>query len=311
MGWFNVHAYRNELVKELAEALERGTAPWQKPWSEVEKGWPRSAVTGRAYGGKNAVKLYAVSRKMGYTDPRWMTYNQAADMGCQVKWGEKATRMIFYPGGDSQPAKDKNGNILHNPDGTIKHTYDYIPIIHTVFNVAQVIGADTHLPPLRITRHAPAIRCEKAERIITESGAVIIYGGNGAYYNLLNDYINLPEREKFFTPADYYATALHELIHWTGHKSRLNRNMNGNMCLGEYAFEELVAEIGSMFVSAETGIDQTQQHFDKHAAYVGEWITRITSDKSALPEAIRLAGQAAEFLLKYEREREKAQEKAS
>ena len=154
MGWFNVHAYRNELVKELAEALERGTAPWQKPWSEVEKVWPRSAATGNAYKGKNAVKLYAVSRKMGYTDPRWMTYAQAADMGCQVKWGEKATRIIFYPEGDLRPAKDKNGNILRNPDGTIKYTYDYIPIIHTVFNAAQVIETDTHLPSLRIARNS-------------------------------------------------------------------------------------------------------------------------------------------------------------
>ncbi|MBQ4431932.1 MAG: DUF1738 domain-containing protein [Synergistaceae bacterium] len=310
MGWFNVHAYRNELARELSEALEKGTAPWQQPWSKVEKRWPRSAVTGRTYGGKNAVKLYAVSRKMGYTDPRWMTYNQAADMGCQVRWGEKGTRIIFYVE-ESRQARDQNGNLLRNPDGTIKYTHDYIPIIHTVFNAAQVIGADTHLPALQIRKPAPAVRCAKAERIIAESEAVIEFGGDEAYYDLLGDCIRLPDREKFFTPADYYATALHELTHWTGHTDRLNRDIKCGMLSSKYAFEELVAEIGSMFVSAETGIDQTQQHFNNHAAYVGAWITRIRSDKNTLPEAIRLAGQAAEFLLKYEREREKAQEKAS
>ena len=307
MSWFNVNAYRREMVKELSEALEKGTAPWQQPWSEIRKGWPRSAVTGNIYGRTNAMRLYARSRKKGYTDPRWMTYNQALDMGCHVRVGEEGTRIAFIID-NPQEARDINGRILRKPDGTPKMTHDWVTIIHYVFNAEQVIGADTHLPALREEFHEPPAKCDKAERIITESGASIIFGGDKALYDYLADLITLPERETFKTSADYYATALHELSHWTGHKSRLDRDMNSD--IQAYPFEELVAEIGSMFVSMETGIDQTKKHFDNHAAYVGQWIRSIKNDKNVLIKAMHLANEAAEYILKHEREREKL-EKAS
>ena len=304
MSWFNFHAYRREIVKELSEALERGTAPWQKPWREVKREWPVNAATGDSYGWHNAMRLFTRAKRMGYTDPRWITYNQAENLGWHVKLGEKGTRIVFCAE-ERKPVKDENGRYVRNPDGTIKYGVFGLRVMrpYFVFNGSQVAG----ISPYRqtIQEHESPEECEKAERILSESGAEITFGGDQAYYDIVNDYIGLPKRFQFSTKADYYATALHELTHWTGHESRLNRGFSVRDSREDYAFEELVAEIGSMFVSAETGIDQTQEHFENHAAYVGSWIKHIKSDNQAYFRAVRLAEKAAEYILRNEREREK------
>ena len=309
MGWFNFHAYRREIVKELSDALAKGTAPWQKPWREVKAEWPVNAATGDSYGWYNAMRLFTRAKRMGYTDPRWITYNQALDIGGHVKVGEKGTKLVFCAE-ERQPIKDENGKYVRNPDGTIKYGVLGIRVMrpYFVFNASQVSGLPVYRPATQ-ERESPE-ECGKAERILSESGAEIRYGGGEAYYNFVDDYIRLPKRFQFSTAADYYATALHELSHWTGHESRLNRGFVIGESEEAYAFEELVAEISSMFVSAETGIDQTQEHFDNHAAYVDLWIRHIRNDNQAYFRAVKLAWNAAEYILKHEREREKL-EKAS
>ena len=304
MGWFNFHAYRREIVKELSEALERGTAPWQKPWREVKREWPVNAATGEQYGWYNAMRLFTRSKRMGYKDPRWITYNQAENLGWHVKLGEKGTKIVFCAE-ERRPVKDEHGRYVLNPDGTLKFGVVGIKLMrpYFVFNGSQVAGITPYRPTTQ--EHESPEECEKAERILSDSGAEIKFGGNQAYYDSADDYIRLPQRCQFATKADYYATALHELTHWTGHESRLNRGFSLHGSRESYAFEELVAEIGSMFVSAETGIDQTQEHFDNHAAYVGSWIQHIKNDNQAYFRAVRLAGSAAEYILKNEREREK------
>ena len=124
---------------------------------------------------------------------------------------------------------------------------------------------------------------------------------------MAGDYIQVPERGQFNSQADYYATALHELGHWTGHPSRLNREMSSDIHSEAYAKEELVAEMASMFVSAETGIPQTQEHFDNHAAYVDYWVKAVKEDPNALFRAVNQAQKASEEILKYERVREREQ----
>ena len=304
MSWFNFHAYRREIVKELSDALAKGTAPWQKPWREVKAEWPVNAVTGDSYGWSNAMRLFTRAKRMGYTDPRWITYNQALDIGGHVKVGERGTRIIFCAE-EKQPVKDEKGRYVLNPDGTIKYGVVGIRVMrpYFVFNAVQVSGLPVYRP--RTQEHESTEECDKAERILSESGAEIRYGGDEAYYNFADDYIRLPKRFQFSTAADYYATALHELSHWTGHESRLNRGFGCDESEEDYAFEELVAEISSMFVSAETGIDQTQEHFDNHAAYVDSWIRHIKNDNQAYFRAVKLAWNAAEYILKNEREREK------
>ncbi len=133
--------------------------------------------------------------------------------------------------------------------------------------------------------------------MIKSTSAEIRFGGNSAFYSSSQDFIQLPEKEQFLSQTDYYATVLHELGHWTGHHSRLNRDMGGDRHSKAYAREELVAEIASVFVSAETGIPQSQEHINNHAAYVQSWLEIIKDEPKALFKAISQAQKAADFLL--------------
>ena len=163
------------------------------------------------------------------------------------------------------------------------------------------------MPAYELSARNPTDTSQKAERILLESGADIRHGGNEAFYDRTDDYIQVPERGQFSSQANYYATALHELEHWTGHPSRLNREASGDVRSESYAKEELAAEITSMFVSAETGIPQTQEHFDNHAAYVDYWVKAVKEDPNALSRAVNQAQKASEEILKYERVREREQ----
>ena len=170
---------------------------------------------------------------------------------------------------------------------------------YTVFHASQIEGISPYVPPkFDIDK--------KAERIIDESRAKISHKGVRAFYNFNDDCIQVPARWKFKTQYGYYATIFHELGHWTGHTARLNREQTGDKDSFIYAKEELVAEIASMFISAETGIKQTQEHFDNHAAYIASWIKGIEEDNKVLFWAIRQAQKASDEILKYEHIREQA-----
>ena len=293
--------YRDELVKKLCDAMEQGTAPWQKTWTDGDA--PFNAVSGRAYHGINSINLALNSQALGHPeDPRWCTFDQAKEKGWHVKPGEKGTHVEFYKF-DEKPKVDDFGDPVLDEDGKQEVEKSVLVRNYVVFHASQIEGISPYLPKAR----NPIETSEKAERILKESGAEIRHGGNEAFYSLTGDYIQVPERGPFKTQADYYSTALHELSHWTGHPSRLNRETSSDMNSETYAKEELVAEISSMFVSAETGIPQTQEHFDNHAAYVDHWVKAIKEDPNALFRAVNQAQKASEEILKHERVREQTQ----
>ena len=296
--------YREELVKKLCDAMENGTAPWQKTWTDGDA--PFNAVSGRAYHGINSINLALQSQALGHADdPRWLTFDQAKEKGWHVKPGEKGTHVEFYKF-DEKPKVDEFGDPVLDEDGKQEVEKSVLVRNYVVFHASQIEGISPYVPKAR----NPIETSEKAERILEESGAEIRHGGNEAFYSLTGDYIQVPERGQFKTQADYYSTALHELSHWTGHPSRLNRETSSDMNSETYAKEELVAEISSMFVSAETGIPQTQAHFDNHAAYVDHWVKAIKEDPNALFRAVNQAQKASEEILKYERVREREQAQA-
>ena len=293
--------YRDELVKKLCDAMEQGTAPWQKTWTDGDA--PFNAVSGRAYHGINSINLALNSQALGHPeDPRWCTFDQAKEKGWHVKPGEKGTHVEFYKF-DEKPKVDDFGDPVLDEDGKQEVEKSVLVRNYVVFHASQIEGISPYVPKAR----NPIETSEKAERILKESGAEIRHGGNEAFYSLTGDYIQVPERGQFKTQADYYSTALHELSHWTGHPSRLNRETSSDMNSETYAKEELVAEISSMFVSAETGIPQTQEHFDNHAAYVDHWVKAIKEDPNALFRAVNQAQKASEEILKHERVREQTQ----
>lgn len=296
--------YRDELVKKLCDAMENGTAPWQKTWTDGDA--PFNAVSGRAYHGINAVNLALQSQALGSSsDPRWLTFDQAKEKGWHVKQGEKGTHVEFYKF-EEKPKFDESGSPVFDADGKQKVEKNLIVKNYVVFHASQIEGIEPYVPKSR----NPIEDNEKAERILKESGAKILHGGNEAFYNRSEDYIQVPNREQFKSQADYYASALHELGHWTGHPDRLNRKTSNDMKSETYAKEELVAEISSMFVSAETGIPQTQEHFENHASYVDYWVKAVKEDPNALFKAVSQAQKASEEILKYERVREREQKQA-
>ncbi len=292
---------RDALVKDLIEAMKNGTAPWQQPWTgDMET--PLNAVSGRHYHGVNFVRLSMRGSQLGHGgDPRWCTFEQAKEKGWHVKPGEKGTKVEFYKF-DEKPKVDEFGDPILDDEGKQKVEKSVIIRNYVVFHASQIEGIEPYEPKVHNAIESNA----KAERILKESGADIRHGGDAAFYNFTNDYIQLPKPEQFNSQADYYATALHELTHWTGNPSRLNREMSGDKQSETYAREELVAEIGSMFVSAETGIQQTKEHFANHASYVDYWIKAVEKDPNALFKAVGQAQKASEEILKHERVREQA-----
>lgn len=289
------------VAAKLIEQLQQGTAPWQKPWAPGEQRLPYNPTTGKAYRGVNSMWL----EMQGRGDPRWMTYKQAAAEGAQVRKGEKGTRVEYWKFRDERQATDAAGNPIIGPDGKPKMETVQLErprmFAATVFNADQIDG----LPP-REARPVPPEheRHERAEAILSASGAKITHSpGNRAFYSVPNDAITLPERHQFHTTDGYYATALHELGHWTGHSTRLDRDLSHPFGSEGYAREELRAEIASLMLGDELGIGHDP---GQHAAYVGSWIKALKDDPREIFRAASDAEKINSYVLGLEKEREQS-----
>src|SRR4051812_22360872 len=242
--------FRQEVTDEVIKLIEAGTAPWIMPWQTGEIAAAFNPTTNKPYRGGNIISLMCASLRKRYKDPRWMTYRQAAEKGWQVRKGEKSSLIEFF--------KDEIQEDKETGDKILKVTVRRYP----VFNAQQI----DNVPELHLPKKEQFEAINSGEQIMKKSGAVIKYGGNRAYYDTVLDYIQLPDKEHFYNAALFYSTACHELAHWTGHSSRLNRaTCMSDRNSEDYAREELVAELASLFVSAETGLP-----FDpsQHAAYL-------------------------------------------
>src|SRR5579871_2107982 len=212
-------SYPEQVAERLIDMLERGVAPWQRPWKAGELQPPFNPTTDATYRGINF--MYLMSQ--GFEDPRWMTYRQAEAAGGQVRKGERGTKIQYFAFEGTETVRDAQGNAVLDADGKEQRTrvqYDRPrAITHTVFNASQIDG----LPPHESKRGPEEWqRHERAEAILAGSGVPIQHvAGSRAYYSVRNDAITLPERSQFPSADGYYATALHELGHATGHPSRL------------------------------------------------------------------------------------------
>lgn len=295
--------HRQEVTDSIVRMLEEGVAPWQQPWQAATI--PFNPTTERAYRGGNAVHLMAIGLSRGYEDPRWMTYKQAAENGWQVRKGEKGTQIEFWeakpPRGDAADTTfEKDGN--QNPDK--QNQRRLIHRIYTVFNAKQIEG----VPPFQPHRPTPFEAIQSGERILANSGATIAHDQQDrAFYRPSTDSIHLPPKDAFRDAPGFYGTALHELSHWTGHKSRLNRaTLNESYRFGDlnYAKEELRAELASVFIAAEVGVPHDPA---SHAAYIGSWIKTLKEDKNEIFRAAHDASAAADYVLALEREVSRAE----
>lgn len=271
------------VTADVLTAMERdGLAPWAKPWT-FSGDMPHNAVSGKPYRGGNVLLLMLAGWAKGYSDPRWLTFKQAKDMGGSVRKGEKATKIIFW-----KPIKKTDKATGEEKKSVIMREY-------AVFNAEQCDGIPAFAARLPTK---PDQRNAAADALIASSFVTIHHGGDKAYYSPMVDAVTLPKRETFKTESDYYCTAFHEMGHATGHPSRLDREgitKFDGFGSHQYSREELVAEFSACFVAAALGVERTT--VDNSAAYIKTWAAKLRDDPKLLISAAQAAQKAADFVL--------------
>jgi antirestriction protein ArdC len=279
----------DEVTARVVAELEAGRFPWVQPWGSAgaaAPGLPRNAVTGRTYSGVNILLLWAACIEQGHASQSWLTFRQAIAAGGCVRKGERGITVVyadrFVPRGEAERAAREDEDARAVP--FLKR--------FTVFNVAQCEGLRPGLAcdpaPLPEREIVPV-----AEALIAASGVDLRIGGDKAFYAPSADYVAVPPQPAFFDQINYYRTCLHELTHWTGHRTRLARDFSGAFGSQSYAREELIAEMGAAFVCAALGIVPSVRHAD----YLACWLGVLREDNRAIFRAASAASKAADFLL--------------
>lgn len=279
MARIDIH---QEITDQIVAHLEKGTLPWHKDWAGAKPTFtlPRRA-NGEFYQGINVLLLWIAAEARGYTADQWMTFKQAKAVGANVRKGEKGTRIVFY---SAMEREDTEGD-------TVK-----IPFLksYTVFNVQQIENLPCDLTPdlFGDDLDTGADAVAELEAFFAATGARIVNDGTSPCYRPGTDTIHMPRVGQFETAAGYYGTLAHELVHWTGHASRLDRLKQAG--LREYAFEELIAELGACFLCARIGADVNTEN---SAAYIGDWLKALRNDKRFIFRAAAAAQKASDYAL--------------
>lgn len=274
----------SEVSRRIIGELERGAAPWVKPWSATAgRNVPCNAVSNRPYSGCNVLLLW-MTQQGRFTAPRYLTFKQARDLGGNVRKGERGTKVYFVK---QLPVRDEQSDA--------QEAVRLVPMLrdYTVFNVEQCEGLPESAhsaPPLRVRN--TQCRYQLADEFLRSTGADIREGHGEAYYVPSRDFISLPGFEAFKGADHFYNVAFHEITHWTGHPARLSRDLKKRFGSRDYAAEELIAEMGAAFLCAEFGFDGDL----RQAGYISVWIELLKSDKRAIFTAASKASQAAEYL---------------
>ncbi len=273
--------YSQVSARILAE-LERGAAPWVKPWSATPgQNVPQNALTNRPYSGCNVILLW-LARGRGWATPRFLTFKQAIEAGGHVRKGEHGTKVYFV-----------KQLLVTGGKGEEEETR-LIPMLreYTVFNVDQCQNLPDSIragKPMRVRN--PDTRDALADDFLCSTGADIREGHGEAYYVPSHDFISMPAFAAFKGADHFYNVVFHELIHWTGHGSRLSRDLKNRFGGRQYAAEELVAELGAAYLCAEFGFDGDV----RNAGYIATWI-ELKADKRAFFTACNKAWKAADYL---------------
>jgi antirestriction protein ArdC len=254
-----------EMVSErLLPYLETNVLPWRKPWQDDSPmQLPINAKTNKAYQGVNVMLLWL----QGKQSPRWATEKTWGEMGAIPKPNEVPTEIYFCSYRDKRP---------------FFCTYE-------VYNFTQVDGCEYLFDCAVATDYAPA------EELIRSTGAFIRWH-DSAYYDIGQDTIYCPRKDQFGKQSGYYTTMLHELAHWTGHESRLNR-VFGIKQSPDYAMEELIAELASCFLAASIGVPEALDEMPNHASYISQWLLILKQDHKAIFTAANAAQKVVKYLL--------------
>ena len=294
-----------QVAEELATQLKAGTSPLQKPVKD--NGQPAFIKPVNPFSGKGYSALNALNLALkGLDDPRWMTLKDANFNKFAVKPSEKGTLINFPKTSDIEAVRNASGEKIKDGEGktqtrTIEFEKPQRAQYH-LFNATQM----KEFPPLEDFLQKVAVAetlspVQKAEKVIADSGAVIIHGGDQAYYDKDRDAIFMPEKEQFENETKYLQAAIHQLAHWTGHESRQNRPMEGKFGSLDYGREELRAAVTAMLIGAETGIGN---HFPHHAAYSSGWAKTLSDRPFEISRVASDAQKATSLLMGFGRQAE-------
>lgn len=281
----------DQITERIIALLEKGTVPWRKPW-KAQAGLPRNLVTKKPYRGINVFLLHAMS----YESPYWLTFRQTQELGGNVRKGEKACPVVFWK---QLAIEDKETGETGK-----------IPLLrfYYVFNTAQCDG----LKKIPVMVETPFNAPTKPDEIVTfmPKRPDIKHGLTRAYYSPKEDIVAMPHRERFKDAAGYYATLFHELIHSTGHASRLNRSIlteSAGFGSNPYCKEELIAEMGAAFLCGQAEI--VESTLENSAAYLNGWLEQLQNDRSLIVQAATQAQKAADFILNVKHEETAAEQR--
>jgi antirestriction protein ArdC len=263
-----------EVTDRIINALEQEMVPWQRPWADGN-GMPHNLSTDRYYRGINVPLLWCSQFDRGFESDRWLTLRQANTLGARVKKGSKGTAIIFWK---TRTIRVEGAD---EPEATIP-----VARVYSVFNEDQIDGLPVRDKP--VAEWDPHVEAEKLM-----DRATVVHGGDRAFYAPNSDIIQLPPVEAFTDQGAYYSTALHELTHWTGHSSRLDRLKKGSTGGTDYAQEELVAEMGAAFLCAQLGIGGKLQHPE----YIGHWLKVLKEDNRSVFRASSAAQKAVDYIV--------------
>ena len=274
---------KQDIYQSVTDAilaqLEAGCVPWVKPWKDgnaTTTMLPNNGSTGKAYSGINIPLLWIAGARFG--SQSWLTFKQAVALGGSVMKGEKGTAVVYA-------------------DRFLPKGEDAKPIFflksYTVFNVAQCSGlaAIPEREPLTVPQQHDA-----ADALIANTGARLLVSGDRAYYSPSADHVVMPPIGAFLDPMGWYQTTFHELGHWTGHASRLDRQFGKRFGDHAYAVEELTAEMTSAFLCATIGVEPAVRHAD----YLANWIAAMKADNKAIVAAASKASKAADYIQAFE-----------
>ena len=284
----NIDLY-NKITSQIIELMRQHGSDWTRPWTTTEGG-PLNALTGDHYKGINTLLLNLEAHGNGYSRPYWATFKQWRMKGGSVRKGQKGTLCVFY-----KPIA------IEQPDEGIRT----IPVMNHffLFNADQVDGIEI---PETEESVASQDRNHSVDDLLNGTGATIIEAGSRAYYRPSKDHICIPPLSAFTNPEMFYSTLLHELSHWSGHHTRLDRKegMQSRFGSSAYAMEELVAELASAFLSIQLKVSHEPRA--DHAQYLNSWIKVLNKDPKAFSSAASKAQRVADYLLGFYENRQAA-----
>ena len=270
------------VTDRLIKMLEQGVVPWRCPWSG---GIPMNFISKRPYSGINILLL----GMLNYKYPYFLSRNQVTVLNEKIKSGEKSNLVIFYR---AYRQKKKNKDEKSGNEETEIIT-KYVLRYYSVYNIDQ-----TTIKVPQKAKFNPILACDQVVSKMPLK-PMIISKHQKAYYSPVQDIVNMPEFNSFKDSESYYSTLFHELVHSTGHQSRLNRDtvtLSHAFGDSQYSEEELIAEIGAAFLSAHSGI--SNHTINNSAAYIEGWLNVIEKDSRFIFKCSKMAKEAMEFILK-------------